>query len=103
MTPQAPKPSSHDVMTGRWKPTAADRAAGRLPGYGTVTNIINGALECGKGPDSRVNDRIGFYKRYCNIFKVSYGSNLDCAKQKPFGSGLAFSEDVQALDHPMEA
>ncbi|XXG54942.1 hypothetical protein AAC387_Pa03g2704 [Persea americana] len=105
MTPQAPKPSSHDVMTGKWKPTAADRAAGRLPGYGTVTNIVNGALECGKGSDPRVNDRIGFYKRYCNIFKVPYGQNLDCAKQRPFGSSLALSdsEDVEALDHPMEA
>ncbi|MQI27744.1 hypothetical protein EI009_25945, partial [Escherichia coli] len=27
MTPQANKPSSHDVITGRWKPTDADRSA----------------------------------------------------------------------------
>jgi len=34
MTPQNPKPSCHDIMQGIWTPTAADTAAGRLPGYG---------------------------------------------------------------------
>ncbi|KAK4278163.1 hypothetical protein QN277_016047 [Acacia crassicarpa] len=86
MTPQKPKPSSHDVITGKWKPPAADKAAHRLPGYGTITNIINGGLECGRGQDARVADRIGFYKRYCDILRVGYGSNLDCYSQKPFGS-----------------
>ncbi|KAI9107764.1 hypothetical protein K1719_021100 [Acacia pycnantha] len=86
MTPQSPKPSCHDVMTGSWTPSDADVAAGRLPGYGTVTNIINGGLECGIGPDPRVEDRIGFYKRYCDILGVDYGDNLDCNSQRPFGS-----------------
>ncbi|CAL9750568.1 unnamed protein product, partial [Musa acuminata subsp. burmannicoides] len=67
MTPQSPKPSCHDVITGSWTPSNADRAAGRLPGYGVTTNIINGGLECGKGYDARVADRIGFYKRYCDL------------------------------------
>ncbi|KAL6959880.1 Chitinase 1 [Sarracenia purpurea var. burkii] len=57
MTPQGNKPSSHDVITGRWTPSDADRAAGRLPGYGVITNIINGGLECGKGPNDKVADR----------------------------------------------
>ncbi|XP_028797557.1 endochitinase-like [Neltuma alba] len=86
MTAQSPKPSCHDVITGRWTPSGADTAAGRLPGYGTITNIINGGLECGRGQDSRVADRIGFYKRYCDILGVGYGSNLDCYSQRPFGS-----------------
>lgn len=34
MTPQSPKPSCHDVMTGLYTPTAADVAAGRAIGYG---------------------------------------------------------------------
>nr|AAA62421.1 acidic class I chitinase [Zea mays] len=84
MTPQSPKPSCTDVMTGQWTPSAADTAAGRLPGYGVVTNISNGGLECGHGADSRVADRIGFYKRYCDLLGVSYGDNLDCANQTPF-------------------
>ncbi|KAL4654809.1 hypothetical protein ACB092_01G406900 [Castanea dentata] len=84
MTPQGSKPSSHDVIIGKWKPSAADTAAGRVPGYGVITNIINGGLECGRGPDSRVADRIGFYKMYSDILGVSYGANLDCYNQKPF-------------------
>ncbi|KAK7409740.1 hypothetical protein VNO78_00019 [Psophocarpus tetragonolobus] len=88
MTPQSPKPSCHDVITGRWTPSSADQAAGRLPGYGTLTNIINGGLECGRGQDSRVQDRIGFYKRYCDLLSVPYGNNLDCFSQRPFGNSL---------------
>ncbi|CAN6206622.1 unnamed protein product [Urochloa humidicola] len=86
MTPQSPKPSCHGVITGQWSPTSADQAAGRLPGYGVITNIINGGLECGRGADSRVADRIGFYKRYCDLLGVTYGANLDCYNQTPFGS-----------------
>ncbi|GLT44668.1 hypothetical protein SLA2020_185530 [Shorea laevis] len=84
MTPQSPKPSSHDVITGKWTPSALDTAAGRVPGYGVITNIINGGIECGKGPNAQVADRIGFYKRYCDLLKVGYGNNLDCYNQKPF-------------------
>lgn len=84
MTPQSPKPSSHDVISGQWKPSAEDTAAGRVPGYGVITNIINGGIECGKGSNPQVEDRIGFYKRYCDILKVSYGDNLDCYNQRPF-------------------
>ncbi|TKY58345.1 Endochitinase protein [Spatholobus suberectus] len=84
MTAQGNKPSCHDVITGRWTPTSADRSAGRVPGYGAITNIINGGLECGHGPDARAQDRIGFYQRYCTLFGVSLGDNLDCNSQRPF-------------------
>ncbi|CAN4086355.1 unnamed protein product [Withania somnifera] len=89
MTPQAPKPSCHDVILGNWEPSPADTAANRLPGYGVITNIINGGLECNtQGPDERVKDRIGFYRRYCDILGVSPGENLDCQDQMSFGVGL---------------
>ncbi|KAH9603903.1 hypothetical protein KSS87_017987 [Heliosperma pusillum] len=91
MTTQKPKPSCHDVITGRWTPSGADKSAGRLPGYGVITNIINGGLECGRGQDGRVADRIGFYKRYCDIFGVGYGSNLDCYNQRSFANALLMS------------
>ena len=94
MTPQSPKPSCHNVMTGNWQPSAADRAAGRVAGYGVVTNIINGGLECGHGQDARVADRIGFYKRYCDILGVGYGDNLDCYGQRPFGSGFSLVDSI---------
>ena len=84
MTPQANKPSSHDVIIGNWRPSAADTSASRVPSYGVITNIINGGLECGHGSDNRVADMIGFYKRYYDILGVSYGNNLDCYNQKPF-------------------
>ncbi|KAL4274462.1 hypothetical protein AHAS_Ahas20G0009600 [Arachis hypogaea] len=94
MTPQGKKPSSHDVITGRWTPSDADRAAGRVPGYGVITNIINGGVECGHGWDARVEDRIGFYKRYCGIFGVSTGDNLDCYNQASFGNSLLIKQVV---------
>ncbi|OMO64132.1 Glycoside hydrolase, family 19, catalytic [Corchorus capsularis] len=84
MTEQRPKPSCHDVMVGKYKPTAADLAANRTAGYGLVTNIINGGLECGRPDDARVNSRIGFFKRYAQLFNVDTGPNLDCANQLPF-------------------
>ncbi|XP_068663121.1 chitinase 10-like [Aristolochia californica] len=86
MTEQKPKPSCHDVMVGRFRPTKEDIAANRTAGFGLVTNIINGGLECGKADDASVNDRIGYFRRYAEyIFKVNVGSNLDCANQTPFG------------------
>ncbi|KAJ4776451.1 Endochitinase [Rhynchospora pubera] len=87
MTPQSPKPSCHAVITGQWTPSAADQSAGRLPGYGVITDIINGEKECGLGSDvtGKVADRIGFYKRYCDMLGVSYGNNLDCYNMQKFG------------------
>jgi len=80
MTPQRPKPSCHDVMTGVWVPSAADMSAGRTPGFGMTVNIINGGLECGAGRtgDARVEDRIGFFRRYAGIMGVTPGENLTC-------------------------
>ncbi|KAJ0249415.1 hypothetical protein HA466_0149110 [Hirschfeldia incana] len=87
MTPQAPKPSCHDVITDQWQPSPADISAGRLPGYGVITNIINGGLECGGRNVALVQDRISFYTRYCGMFGVDPGSNVDCDKQRPFNEG----------------
>ncbi|KAF5193737.1 Chitinase [Thalictrum thalictroides] len=84
MTEQLPKPSCHNVMIGRYRPTQADLAANRTAGFGLVTNIINGGLECGRPDDNRVNDRVGYFKRYAALFNVTTGPNLDCAYQKSF-------------------
>lgn len=79
MTTQSPKPSCHDVMVGDWTPSAADASGNRQPGFGMTVNIINGGLECNIGPDSRVDDRIGFYRRYADLLGVSPGEFQDCA------------------------
>ncbi|KAF6172468.1 hypothetical protein GIB67_006981 [Kingdonia uniflora] len=85
MTPQSPKPSCHNVIIGQWAPSSADTAAGRVPGYGVITNIINGGIECGQGSNDKVASRIGFYRRYCSLLGVTPGGNLDCYNQRPFG------------------
>ncbi|XP_040252799.1 chitinase 8-like [Aegilops tauschii subsp. strangulata] len=88
MTAQTPKPSCHNVILGNWTPTDADRTAGRLPGYGVITNIINGGVECGMGqmPNDPNADRIAYYKRYCDMLDTTYGDNLDCYSQKNFAA-----------------
>lgn len=84
MTPQAPKPSCHDVMVGNWVPNEADIKANRLPGFGTTINVINGGLEAGKPNDHRVLDRIGFFERYTSFFGITTGDNVDCFTQERF-------------------
>ncbi|KAM3403121.1 hypothetical protein ACQJBY_006716 [Aegilops geniculata] len=86
MTAQGNKPSSHDVALRRWTPTAADTTAGRVPGYGVITNIINGGLECGMGQNDANVDRIGYYMRYCSVLGTATGGNLDCYAQRNFAS-----------------
>lgn len=78
MTPQAPKPSAHDVMVGNWRPTASDKKLGRLPGFGMTTNIINGGIECNQPTTPAVEDRVGYFKRYAVIAEATVGDNLYC-------------------------
>ncbi|PHT91061.1 Acidic endochitinase Q [Capsicum annuum] len=87
MTAQDNKPSCHNVIIGRWTPSPADTSANRKPGYGVITNIINGGVECGKGRKDEVENRIGFYKRYCGMLNVPTGDNLDCYNQRNFSQG----------------
>lgn len=47
MTPQDPKPSMHDVMTGFFVPNDVDKQNNIGADFATTTNIINGGLECG--------------------------------------------------------
>jgi len=84
MTPQAPKPSCHDVMTGGWSPTAADTTAGRVAGFGLSIDIINGGVECGGTTPPQVEDRIAFYQRYTDLLGVAPGDHLDCSTMDPY-------------------
>ena len=86
MTPQYPKPSCHDVMTGNWTPTENDSKNGRVPGFGCTLNIINGGIECGMGYDlEKTTQRYKYYEWFCNFLKVTPGENVSCRNQKPFG------------------
>ena len=86
MTPQTAKPSAHDVMIGKWQPNTADKAAGRTPGFGMTTNIINGEIECGKGENLyNMNDRIGFYRHFLMMMGLSDPDcACSCGKMKPY-------------------
>ncbi|KAF7129850.1 hypothetical protein RHSIM_Rhsim10G0202700 [Rhododendron simsii] len=86
MTPQSPKPSWHDVITGQWTPSATDSAAGHILGYGVITNKINGGFECGQGYSTAQQvSRIGFLMHFSDIMGVGYGDNPDYNHQRPFG------------------
>ncbi len=85
MTEQLPKPSAHDVMAGNWSPTPDDDAAGRLPGFGATTMIINGGIECTRPTPPAVEDRVGFFMRFTDLLGVTPGDNLYCNQMQPFG------------------
>ena len=47
-------------------------------GFGATIRAINGALECdGKRPDA-VNNRVDFYKQFCQQLGVDPGTSLTC-------------------------
>ena len=52
MTPQKPKPSMHDVMTGFFEPNQADLDGGLSASFGTTINVINGSNECNQNPET---------------------------------------------------
>lgn len=84
MTPQPPKPSAHAALLGLWQPTSEDLAAGRGPGFGMTTNIINGGLECNRPTDDRVRDRLRFYRHFAALLGTSEGSDVECANMLPY-------------------
>jgi hypothetical protein len=86
MTPQPPKPSCHDMMVGKWIPSADDSLKGRLPGFGATVNVINGGVECGLGTDAeKTAYRYKYYLYFCKYFRVEPGENIRCTTQVPFG------------------
>jgi len=84
MTPQTPKPSAHSVMVGTWSPSSADRASGRVPGFGMTTNIINGGLECSKPSNEKVERRVMYFRHFSSLLGVDPGSNLYCDQMAHF-------------------
>lgn len=85
-TPQPPKPSCHQIMTQQWQPTQKDIENGRLPGFGSTVNIINGGVECGIGKTfEKTRRRYEYYLYFCKFFKISAGDNVSCENQQPFG------------------
>lgn len=79
MTPQDPKPSMHDVMTGFFVPTAEDEAANMTATFGTTINIINGGVECGQSPEnSKAASRAEYYLKWLEFFGMPAEGGLTC-------------------------
>merc|ERR1712110_1308239 len=91
MTPQNPKPSIHDVVTGLFKPNNADKQAGIKGGFGTTINIINGGMECGGGVSHQAAARGRYYKEFINALGLdaSKETDLGCASERSFPEGGA--------------
>ena len=88
MTPQDPKPSMHDVMTGYFEPNAADTTAKLGANFGTTTNIINGGQECGF-VSSKAVSRGEYYLEWLNYFGLDAEEDIGCAEQTSFPAGGA--------------
>uniref|UniRef100_A0ACD5WQ61 Uncharacterized protein n=1 Tax=Avena sativa TaxID=4498 RepID=A0ACD5WQ61_AVESA len=77
VTPQPPESSCHDVMTGNWTPSAQDRDAGLLPGYGMTARIVSGEVDC-SATSKEAPYAVQHYKSYCDMLHVGYGDNVFC-------------------------
>jgi hypothetical protein len=79
VTPQDPKPSMHDVMTGFFIPNSADVAANIGATFGTTINIINGGFECGNGSSKSVS-RGEYYTKWLEFLNMpAETEGLGCA------------------------
>ena len=81
MTPQSPKPSMHDVMTGFFKPNDIDKKANIRADFGTTINIINGGQECGMA-STKADSRGSYYNSWLGFFGLSKETGISCADQK---------------------
>lgn len=89
------KPSSHDAITGLWKPTGHDTMAGRAPGFGLTLNIVDGQQACLKDviPDD-ASHRINYFVRYCSVLQTTPGPQPNCKAQIPFISDFGTPVEI---------
>ncbi|WP_028545318.1 chitinase [Paenibacillus taiwanensis] len=87
MTPQAPKPSAHDVMVGKWKPTKELTAKGlNSPGFGITIMVLNGLeANLGETEGSPVKRRAGHYRDITTKMGIDVSNEkLDTLGMQPF-------------------
>ena len=91
MTPQTPKPSMHQVVTGEWVPNGTDSGAGITAGFGAVINIINGGVECRSDSSSlgkqEAQNRVEYYTELLKYFDLPAEQNMSCANMGAFPKG----------------
>ena len=86
------KPSMHAVATGIWKPGPGDIAGNRLNEFGTMINIINGGVECGKvTPQATTRgERYMKFREYLGLPEVDH-DYVRCDDQSPFFGAVSDS------------
>ena len=83
----APKPSAHDVMVGRWKPSPLEKFRGLgSPGFGTTVMVLNGLeANLGETEGSPVQRRAGHYRDITGRMGVDIsGEKVDTLGMRPF-------------------
>ena len=82
MTPQAPKPSIHELATKLYVPNASDITKGLGATFGASTMVINGGLEC-TTDDGTENDnsqmRMEYHSKFLEDFGLPEETDLGCA------------------------
>jgi len=78
-----------------------DIAAGRLPGFGVLIMIINGAQECSNGGQDHqwARNRIDFFKNFCDHFNLDVGDHLSCASMPPFDNAGSALQNMYWAPH----
>ncbi|NKI21070.1 chitinase [Paenibacillus dendritiformis] len=86
MTPQAPKPSAHDVMIGRWKPSQEEAAQGLTPpGFGVSIMVLNGLEANLDDTNGAIKRRAGHYRDITSRMGVDItGEKIDTLGMQPF-------------------
>lgn len=87
LTPQSPKPSAHDVMVGKWKPTKDQAAKGLKPaGFGITIMVLNGLeANLGETEGTGVKRRAGHYRDITARMGVDIsGEKVDTLEMQPF-------------------
>ena len=92
MSPQAPKPSIHELATKLYVPNASDVTLGLGSVFGATTMVINGGLECDT-EDGVENEnsakRLGYYQEFLTYFGLPAETGLGCATMKTFDDSSA--------------
>ena len=80
MTPSAPNPSVHDIVTGFYEENSIDANANiHSNSFGATTVVINGSGECGKGYDTHAGvARYTAYTSFLTAFGLPYEGGLTC-------------------------
>lgn len=87
MTPQFPKPSAHDVIVNKWKPTKEQISKGLgKRGFGVTIMVLNGLeANLGETEGSPVKRRAGHYRDLTSKMGVDItGEKIDTLGMKPF-------------------